>query len=197
MRVFYTTLFTIFFTTAMLAQDVSKWAGKAKSAGGISAGVTAANAKFSSPWGMAFDANGNIYITNEGSHTVYMYNASDSKFYPRAGKLNTRGKKNDFGINATFDSPRGIAVGSKVYIADAGNHTIRQMDNFSQVSTAQEVTLLAGKPGTSGHNDATGSAAEFDTPSDVAVDSKGNIYVADAGNHCIRMITSTGVVTTY
>ncbi|MFY0672246.1 MAG: T9SS type A sorting domain-containing protein [Bacteroidia bacterium] len=197
MRIIFTLLFFASFTISVQAQTVTKWAGKVNSPGGISAGTTLANVRLNKPWGMTYDANGNIYVTNEGSHTIYMYNKSDGKFYPRAGKLNTRGKKNDFGINATFDSPRGIAVGSKVYIADAGNHTIRQMDNFSQVSTSQEVTLLAGKAGTSGHNDATGSAAEFDTPSDVAVDSKGNIYVADAGNHCIRMISSAGVVTTY
>lgn len=197
MRIIFTFLLIASLAFTAQAQTVTKWAGKVKSPGGISTGTTLANVQFNKPWGMTYDANGNIYITNEGSHTVYMYNKSDGKFYPRAGKLNTRGSKNDFGINATFDSPRGIAVGTKVYIADAGNHTIRQMDNFSQVSTSQEVTLLAGKAGTSGHNDAIGNAAEFHTPSDVALDSKGNIYVADAGNHCIRMITTSGVVTTY
>ncbi len=197
MRRVYLLLIAFTISNLAVAQTVTKWAGTAKSAGGISTGTDLSNAKFNKPWGMAYDASGNFYVTNEGSHTIYMYNASDSKFYPRAGKLNQNGYKNDYGINAQFASPRGIAVGSKVYIADAGNHCIRQMDNFTQVSTSQQVSLLAGKAGTSGHNDATGSAAEFDTPSDVAVDSKGNIYVADAGNHCIRMITTSGVVTTY
>ena len=193
-----TLLFTFFiFSTFAFSQSVTTWAGKNKTSGGITGASSAANVRFNQPWGLAADANGNIYISNEGSHTIYMLNSSDDKYYLRAGKMNQRGASNGNGINAQFDAPKGIAVGAKVYIADAGNHTIRQMDNFTQTSTAQAVSVLAGKSGSSGHNDATGNAALFDTPTDVAVDSKGNIYVADQGNHCIRMITTSGVVTTY
>ena len=57
------------------------------------------------------------------------------------------------------------------------------------------VTTLAGN-GTAGHHDATGTEAQFNEPRGVAVDPSGILYVADAGNHCIRKITSAGVVTT-
>ena len=80
---------------------------------------------------------------------------------------------------------------------------------FSQVTwawmplaslTQKRLNLLAGKPGSEGGpgiDDGIGSEARFNTPSGVAVDSSGNIYVADYSNHTIRKITASGVVTTF
>ena len=67
--------------------------------------------------------------------------------------------------------------------------------NSSFISKSWVVTTLAGS-GTAGHHDATGEAARFNYPTGVAVDSFGNLYVADATNHCIREISSGGVVST-
>ncbi|MBI3141643.1 MAG: T9SS type A sorting domain-containing protein [Bacteroidetes bacterium] len=197
MKTICTVALVLALTASIQAQTVTNWAGKAKTSGGITGGEDNSQVRFNLPWDMAMDANGNLFITNEGSHAIYMRMKSDSKYYVRAGKQGFPGYKNDYGINAQFDQPRGIAIGSKIYVADAGNHTIRQIDLFTSISTAQQVGLLAGSAGNSGHNDANGSSAIFDTPTDVAIDSKGNIYVADAGNHCIRVITPGGVVTTY
>ena len=71
-----------------------------------------------------------------------------------------------------------------------GNHTIRKM------TPAGVVTTLAGLRGQFGSADGTGSAARFYYPAGVAVDSSGNVYVADTGNHTIRKVTPAGVVTT-
>ena len=60
-----------------------------------------------------------------------------------------------------------------VYVADTGNHTIRK------VTPAGVVTTLAGLAGSLGSADGTGSAARFNYPAGVAVDSAGNVYVAD------------------
>ena len=79
------------------------------------------------------------------------------------------------GSAARFRYPCGVAVDSagNVYVADTGNHTIRK------VTPAGVVTTLAGLAGSSGSADGTGSAARFNGPAGVAVDSAGNVYVAD------------------
>ncbi|HEX7939518.1 MAG TPA: hypothetical protein VF483_11075 [Gemmatimonadaceae bacterium] len=77
-----------------------------------------------------------------------------------------------------------------VYVADLVSHTIRK------VTTAGVVTTLAGTARMSGSADGTGADARFLNPAGVAVDSAGNVYVADTGNQVIRKITPAGVVTT-
>lgn len=101
------------------------------------------------------------------------------------------GFNNATGTSAQFNSPTGTAVDAagNIYVADKLNHRIRK------ITSAGVVTTLAGS-GVAGFNNATGTAAQFDQPNGVAVDGAGNVYVADAGNHRIRKITSVGVVTT-
>jgi streptogramin lyase len=78
-----------------------------------------------------------------------------------------------------------------VYVADKSNRNIRR------VTPAGMVTTLAGSASyPAGSSDGTGSAARFNSPAGVAVDSSGNVYVADSGNNTIRKVTPTGVVTT-
>jgi sugar lactone lactonase YvrE len=74
-------------------------------------------------------------------------------------------------------------------VADTGNNLIRK------ITAAGVVTTLAGS-GRAGSTNATGTAASFDTPYGVAVDSSGTLYVSDTGNNLIRKITAAGVVTT-
>jgi sugar lactone lactonase YvrE len=93
---------------------------------------------------------------------------------------------------ARFNRPTGVAIDSAgtVYVADTGNNTIRTV-------TAQGmVTTLAGLAGQTGSTDGTGSTARFNAPAGLAIDRNGTLYVADSGNHTIRMVTQTGVVTT-
>jgi sugar lactone lactonase YvrE len=77
-----------------------------------------------------------------------------------------------------------------VYVADTYNYTIRK------VTTAGVVTTLAGSAGNSGSVDGTNSTARFLQPWGLAIDSDGNLYVAEYGNHTIRKVTPAGVVTT-
>ena len=71
---------------------------------------------------------------------------------------------------------------------ETGNHVIRK------ISTAGQVSTLAGTMGSSGHDDGTGGAASFNFPNSIATDASGNVYVSDTYNHTIRNITPAGVV---
>jgi RHS repeat-associated protein len=92
---------------------------------------------------------------------------------------------------AQFRNPAGIAAGANdaLYIADAGNHSIRK------IVADGTVTTVAGN-GTTGFADGSGAAARFNNPQGVAVDANGIVYVADSGNHRIRRIAADGAVTT-
>src|SRR6185369_9507778 len=101
-----------------------------------------------------------------------------------AGTAGMFGSADGTGAAARFSNPSGVAVDSagNVYVADAGNSTIRQ------VTAAGVVTTLAGTAGMFGSADGTGAAARFSDPTGVAVDSAGNVYVADQSNHTIRQV---------
>lgn len=95
------------------------------------------------------------------------------------------------GAVAQFYGPEGATVDAQgnVYVADAGNSSIRKITPSGTVST------LAGN-GTIGFVNGSSTAARFDSPVDVALDGQGNVYVADFGNHCVRKITPAGMVST-
>ena len=98
----------------------------------------------------------------------------------------------DYGSAAPFNCPSGVAVDrtGNVYVADTGNNTIRK------VSAAGMVTTLAGNAEEADSADGNGTAARFREPVGVAVDGKGNLYVADSKNHTIRKVSAAGFVTT-
>lgn len=92
---------------------------------------------------------------------------------------------------ARFADPYGVALDphGRIYLADAGaGDRIRAMDPDGRVQT------LAG--GQRGFADGAGAAARFDTPSAIALDATGNLYIADTGNHAIRKMTPDGRVST-
>jgi hypothetical protein len=96
------------------------------------------------------------------------------------------------GPAARFYYPSGVATDSagNIYVADSGNHAIRK------ISPAGVTTTLAGTTGAPGYADGTGAAARFHSPQGVAIDSTGNLYVADRDNNAIRKITPAGITTT-
>ena len=140
---------------------------------------------------MAVDSAGNVYVADTYNHTIRKITPA-GVVSTLAGLAGSCGSADGTGANARFYYPYGVAVDSagNVYVADTDNHTIRKITPGGVVST------LAGLAGSSGSADGTGANARFHYPSGVAVDSAGNVYVADTDNHTIRKITPAGVVST-
>ena len=94
------------------------------------------------------------------------------------------------GTHARSLDAKGLAVDTagNVYIASRSTHEILKITPTGVVSN------LAGTPGVSGSNDGTGTSAQFDNPSDLAIDTNGNLYVADEFNQLIRKVTTPGGV---
>jgi sugar lactone lactonase YvrE len=137
---------------------------------------------------VAVDPAGNVYVADGANHLIRKI-ASDGTVTTLAGSGKygfTDGDPKD----ARFYFPKGIAVdgSGNVYVADDINNRIRKVTPTGIVST------IAGS--TPGSTDGNGAAAQFRSPRGIALDASGNLYIADAGNHRIRMITSTGTVTT-
>jgi len=168
--------------------------GDAEESGGPTDGIGNA-ARFTVPKGVAVDSAGNLYVADTVNSTIRKVrpDGAVSTFAGTAGVW--PGSKDGTGASAQFYWPSGIAVdsGTNLYVADTYNHTIRK------VTPVRVVTTIAGKAGSSGNSDGTGNDARFNFPSGVAVDTAGNIYVADTYNNTIRKLTPIGtnwVVTT-
>ena len=155
--------------------------------------ATGTAAKFNFPVGIVYlPVNNLLMVTDSGNHTIRMVDMT-GVVSTLAGLALTPGSTNGTWSAARFNNPRGITIsadGNTLVVADSGNHTIRQIQNTGTVST------LAGLAGTLGSTNGTGTAALFNAPYGVAIDSSNNVYVADSNNKIIRKITPAGVVTT-
>jgi sugar lactone lactonase YvrE len=150
-------------------------------------------ARFSNPSGTAADNAGNLYVADTDNHTIRKIVASTGAVTTLAGLAGTSGSADGSGSTARFNNPSGLTVdgAGNVYVADTMNNTLRKVTASGVVST------LAGLPGTAGNADGAGSAALFMGPQGLAIDGRGNLYVADTNNHTIRkVVLSTCQVTT-
>ena len=148
--------------------------------------------RFFFPVGVAVDTSGNLYVADFHNHRI-------RKITPRENEEQDVSDVSTFAGSATqgdddgtcpaaqFNFPRGVAVDTSgnLYVADFHNHRIRKI-----VISEEEVVTVSTFAGSSTAGAANGAltAAEFNYPSGVAVDSSGNIYVADMQNESIRKI---------
>ncbi len=146
-------------------------------------------AKFSSPYGLTIDASGNMYVADSENNRIRKI--TPAGMVSTLAGIGTIGFADGIGTEAKFFTPIDVVVDAagNLYVADYNNHRIRKITPAGVVST------LAGS-GAPGFRDGTGTLANFNVPASVAMDTAGNLYVADSRNHCIRMITPAGMVST-
>ncbi len=134
-------------------------------------------ASFNGPNAVAADSSGNLYVADSGNNLIRKIVGSSVSTLA--------------GTGGNFSNPQGVAVDSSgnVYVADTGNDTI------DKVTPGGNVTIFAGQTGNPGYHDGASGQALFNAPESVAVDSQGNVFVADLGNSAVREI-SNGTVST-
>lgn len=132
------------------------------------------NAHFNSAWRIAIDTDDNLYVADLGNERVQIFDSSHNHI----ATLGVTGVLGD--DNAHFNNPRGVAVdANRIYVADGGNHRVQIFDRMTR---SYQTTLSIGG-GTGNY--------QFNWPGDVAVDSAGNIYVADELNSRVQKFNSS------
>ncbi len=149
---------------------------------------------FNGPGGVAIDANGNIFVADANNHCIRKI-ATDGTISTFAGTVTggfgTAGDVDGLGTAAKFNTPTDLVfdTNGNLYVTDKGNHKIKRITPTGQVNT------FVGS-GSSGSANGFGTGASFNSPTAITIAPNGLFYVADAGNHRIRRITSIGIVST-
>ena len=155
-------------------------------------GGPAVEAELYYPYGVAVDSAGNLYIADSGNRSPQGRFDGDDHHDRGHRKIRVSGDGGP-AVEAELRTPRSVAVDSagNVYIADVRDRRIRKVDSTGTITT------IAGT-GRSGFSGDGGPAveAELRSPDGVAVDSAGNVYIADSRTQRIRKIDSTGTITT-
>jgi DNA-binding beta-propeller fold protein YncE len=144
------------------------------------------------PMGLAVDSAGNVYVSDRDRGLVWMVDHGGiARIFAGTGRrgpaLDGRARR------VSLSSPEGIAIhpDGSVFIADAANSVVLRVD-----ARGRAVRIAGtGAPGYSGDG-GPATAARLDRPSDVRLDSRGNLYIADVRNHRVRMVDTAGVIRT-
>jgi len=179
--------FTTNATSATINTTVSTLAGSSSGAYGFANG-SGSSALFSGPLAIGLNpVTGNFYVADNFNNTIRVITPAG---VVTSLTQSTLGYADGPLASALFYSPASIVfdAAGNAYVADLGNNRIRK------ITPAGVVTTLAGN-GLNGYVDGSGTTAEFSSPSGVAVDSKGVIYVADRGDNLIREVSTANFVT--
>lgn len=154
---------------------------------------SATSATFRNPQGLTVDLQGNLYIADSLNQVIRK--VTPSGVVSTIVGTGSAGYSGDGGLatNATLNTPTGLALDAagNMFIADQANNLIRRVDAISGT-----ITTVAGG-GTSSADGVAATSAALSGPNSVAVDTAGNIYIADTFHHLVREVTaSTGLIAT-
>jgi serine/threonine protein kinase, bacterial len=145
-------------------------------------------ARFRIPTGVALDSAGNLFVSDTGNHVLRKV-TPDGVVTTFAGQIGVSAKADGTAATASFSAPGILAMDASdtLYVTD--------LTSVRAITSAGVVTTVAGSA-TSGFADGTAGAAAFGSLGGIVIASPGVLYVADGGNHTIRKVTTSGVVTT-
>jgi sugar lactone lactonase YvrE len=135
--------------------------------------ATGETASFSSPTGVAVDANGNVYVSDQANSAIRKITTAEVVTTIAGGTKQA----------SLLNYPSAITIDKQgnLYITDESGRIL-------EYTTSNVLYILAGTANVSGFVNGAGTVALFNNPQGIAIDSNGNIYVADKNNNCIRMI---------
>jgi sugar lactone lactonase YvrE len=159
---------------------------------GYADGVNSA-ALFNSPRGLVVATNGNIFISDTLNAVIRMLTPVGTNWVSStiAGSVTNYAVVDGTNGNARFEDPDGMIQdgAGNLYVAEFNGDVIRKL---TPSGTNWVVSTIAGVALTPGSSDGIGSAARFNNPYDVAIDSNGNLFVTDFLNKTIRKLTPVG-----
>ncbi|WP_394840119.1 hypothetical protein LVJ94_24850 [Pendulispora rubella] len=174
--------------------EVSTLAGSSRDDPG-SADGTGTDARFFRPHGVVADGAGHLYVADSFNDTIRKIDLATGEVSTFAGTARESGSTDGIGAAARFDLPEGLALDSAghLFVSDYLGETIRQI-----VLATGEVSTVAGSPRAEGSTDGVGVAARFRSPTGLAADDTGSVYVVDGGNSTIRkIVVATRQVSTF
>ncbi len=180
------------------ATNISTFAGSHVD-GNTGDGGIASAATMGSPYGVAADPAGNVFIADYFNSVIRKVDASG--IITTIAGTGTAGFSGDGGpaTAAQLNGPRGITLdgAGNMYIADKYNERIRKIDAAGNITTIAGNGLHGGLMGQPFGDDGPATAASLTYPASVALDCSGNMYIADLGSETVRKIDATGTITLF
>lgn len=154
---------------------------------------SALSARLGGPYGVAVDANGNVYIADQTGCCVHKF-TPDGRIARVAG-TGQRGYSGDgiAAVDAQLAGPNAVAfdASSNAYIADTGNNRIRIVDGNGTIRT-----FAGGATAGYAGDGQPAKLAQLKAPAALCLDAQGAVYICDFGNHVVRKVSTDGVIST-